>query len=111
MKKILLLLAVALVMLPVAAQASLNLSYQFVGNGDWTLSGVGSTATNVGNLNTTVPTGSTIEKAFLYSSLYSFSSAPAAPTVTFGGTAYSGAQWTPLTVVNSPGLLSAGLPD
>ena len=42
MKKILLLLAVALVMLPVAAQASLNLSYQFVGKGNWSLSAVGS---------------------------------------------------------------------
>ena len=71
MKKMLLVFALmlALVALGGQAQASLNLSYQFVGTGDWSLSGVGSNNTPVGSMNVTIPAGSTVQKAFLYSSM------------------------------------------
>lgn len=50
------------------AKASLSKSYQFNGNGNWTLDAVGGNSTPVGDLDIFVPAGSTIEKAFLYSS-------------------------------------------
>ena len=99
MKKILLLLAVALVMLPVAAQASLNLDYQFVGKGNWSLDAVGSNNTPVGDIQAVVPVGSTVEKAFLYSS--NIFGNTTVPTVSFDGTVYSGALFTSLGTTNS----------
>ena len=51
------------------AHASLAVDYQFNGNGNWSLSAVGSNNNPVGNLQALVPTGSTVEKAFLYSTL------------------------------------------
>jgi hypothetical protein len=73
------------------ANAQLTVNYQFNGQGDWSISGVGSNSTPVGNLEAIVPVGSTIQAAFLYSSQYS---TPTTPDVTVGGTEYSGAAWT-----------------
>jgi hypothetical protein len=76
-----------------AAYAQLTVNYQIIGPYDWSLSAVGSNTDPVGNLQAVVPTGSTVVKAFLYSSQYN----PAfTPDVTFGGTNYSGAAWTAL---------------
>ena len=75
------------------ANAALMPSYVFQGNGNWSLDAVGENTTPVGSLSALVPTGSTIEQAFLYSST-NFNAA--APTVNFDGTVYSGGAWTPL---------------
>lgn len=77
-----------------AAQASLSASYSFSGNGNWSLDGCGSNSSNpVCSIDAVVPSGSTIQAAFLYSTLYTTS---VVPTVTFSGQTYSGAQWTNL---------------
>jgi hypothetical protein len=76
------------------ASATLLTSYQFNGNGNWSLDGVGSNSTPVGNIDAFVPVGSTVEKAFLYSTRTLGNSA--APAVNFDGTSYSGATWTSL---------------
>jgi hypothetical protein len=76
------------------ASAALLTSYQFNGNGNWSLDGVGSNSTPVGNIEAFVPAGSTIQKAFLYSTNVQFSSGT--PTVNFDGTNYSGSAWTSL---------------
>lgn len=75
------------------ANATLTNSYQFVGNGNWSIDGVGSNQTPVGTISAIVPTGSTVEKAFLYSSTHFMTGAP---TVDFDGNVYSGASWTSL---------------
>jgi len=75
------------------AQASLAVDYQFNGNGNWSLSGLGNNNSPTGNLEAIVPTGSTVEKAFLYSTLIprsSFSS------ITFDGTVLNSASFTSL---------------
>lgn len=72
----------------VPAHADLALSYQFNGFGNWSLDAVGSNNTPVGTLDVFVPAGSTVEKAFLYSSLYSLSGHVATPTVQLGGVSY-----------------------
>jgi hypothetical protein len=77
-----------------AAYAQLTVHYQTSGLVDWSLSAVGSNNTPVGNLQAVVPTGSTVVKAFLYSTQYSIST----PDVTLGGTTYSGAAWTALGI-------------
>lgn len=74
-----------------ASHATLSNSFQFVGNGNWSIDGVGSNNTPVGDISAIVPVGSTVEKAFLYSS--TFSNTPA-PSVDFDGTVYSGIDWT-----------------
>ncbi len=74
------------------ANAALLNSYQFNGNGNWSLDAVGGGNTPVGNIDAFVPVGSTIQRAFLYSSL----TANFVPTVNFDGTTYSGASWTNL---------------
>ena len=51
------------------SHASLSLTYQFNGNGNWSIDGVGSNLSPVGTLQAFVPTGSTVQKAFLYSSM------------------------------------------
>jgi hypothetical protein len=53
-----------------SARASLTTSYQFNGNGNWSIDAIGSNNSPVGNLSAVVPLGSTIEKAFLYSTTY-----------------------------------------
>lgn len=52
-----------------SAHASLAVSYQFNGNGNWSIDGVGSNNTPVGTLQAYVPLGSTVQKAFLYTSM------------------------------------------
>jgi hypothetical protein len=92
-----------------AAHAQLlTTSYQVNGFVDWSLSAVGSNDIAVGNLKAIVPTGSTVVKAFLYSSQYS--SFPT-PVVTLDGTTYSGAAWTPLGINPSNSYLEAWRAD
>ena len=76
------------------ASATLLTSYQFNGNGNWSLDAVGSNNTPVGNISALVPVGSTIQKAFLYSTNTAGNSD--IPAVNFDGTTYSGANWTSL---------------
>lgn len=75
------------------ASATLTSSYQFNGKGNWSLDGVGSNDTPVGDISAIVPLGSKIEKAFLYSTTLAGNTVP---TVNFAGTTYSGADWTAL---------------
>ena len=82
------------------ASATLLTSYQFNGNGNWSLDAVGSNNTPVGDIRAFVPTGSKVEKAFLYSSTYSNPNS-FVPTVNFDGTTYSGASWTNLGTTTS----------
>lgn len=51
------------------AHASLSLNYQFNGRGNWSIDGVGSNNTPVGTVQAYVPVGSTVERAFLYTSM------------------------------------------
>jgi len=78
------------------AHASLNVAYQFVGNGNWSIDGVGGNNTPVGTVSANIPVGATVQKAFLYSSMSNISGTLSAPSVTFEGTNYSGAAWTSL---------------
>jgi hypothetical protein len=71
--------------------ATLTNSFQFNGKGNWSIDAVGSNNTPVGDLTAVVPVGSTVEKAFLYSS--TFFTSPI-PTVNFDGTSIS--TWTDL---------------
>lgn len=89
--------------LAISAQAfaSLNVSYQFNGRGNWSLDAVGSNNSPVGNVSAFVPSGSLVQKAFLYSST-NFNSA--VPTVNFDGTLIGGLTWTPLGVTSGAGL-------
>jgi hypothetical protein len=75
------------------ARASLDLAYQFNGHGNWSVDAVGSNNDPVGDVFALVPAGSTVEKAFLYTSQIpgGFS-----PQVSLDGTVYSGADWTDL---------------
>lgn len=50
---------------------SLSGSYTFIGKGNWSLDAVGGSATGGGAIQVDVPTGSKIEKAFLYETTYS----------------------------------------
>jgi hypothetical protein len=77
-------------------RADLTSSYQFNGNGNWSVDGVGGNWTPVGTVQANVPVGAIVEKAFLYSSLWSLAGPIATPAVTFQGTTYSGGQWTSL---------------
>jgi hypothetical protein len=91
------LMAGAALMAVGSAQASLTSFYQFNGKGNWSIDAIGGNTTPVGIVQASVPVGSTVEKAFLYSSLWDV---PTVPTVNFDGTVYSGAAWTPLGVNN-----------
>jgi hypothetical protein len=53
----------------------------------------------VGDVSASVPAGSHVEQAYLFSSKI-FGASANIPDVTIGGTTYSGAQWTGLGVVN-----------
>lgn len=75
------------------AHASLDVSYQFNGNGAWSLNGVGSNDSPVGNITEIIPEGSHIEKAFLYSSVVSNGYMN---SVSFQGTNYSVGDFTSL---------------
>jgi hypothetical protein len=74
-------------------RASLTADYQFNGNGNWSLDAVGSNNTPIGNLRADVPTGSTVVKAFLYSSA---TPDVALGSVTFDGMVLSAASFTNL---------------
>ncbi|WP_166423289.1 PEP-CTERM sorting domain-containing protein [Paraglaciecola sp. 20A4] len=78
--------------------AALTPSYSFNGNGNWSLDGCGSNSTPTCSIDAVVPTGSTIEAAFLYSTGTPNS---AIPTVNFDGTTFSGADWTSLGANNA----------
>lgn len=80
--------------------ASLSLNYQFNGNGNWSIDGVGSNNTPVGLLQAYVPVGSTVQKAFLYSTL---TPSAAMSTIDFDGTSLAAGAFTDLGT-NSVGL-------
>jgi hypothetical protein len=88
-------LAVSTAVAVVAATAHAQLTpfYTVTGNVNWSISGVGSNNTPVGNLQANVPVGSTVLAAYLLSTTYT---AGPTPNVTLAGTTYSGAQWTAL---------------
>ena len=92
-------LIVCLLSSAVFVDASLIESYQFVGNGNWSLDAVGSNNEPVGILQAYVPEGSTVEKAFLYSSKV-FGSTDA-PTVSFDGIVYDATNFTALGLTNN----------
>jgi len=95
-------LVAILLLATMTAQASLSVSYQFVGKGNWSLDGVGSTGNNpVGTIDAMVPPGSTVVKAFLYSSLYS---AVTVPSVVLDGVTIETNAFTALGVNPSYGL-------
>jgi hypothetical protein len=77
----------------VTSRAQLTPFYSVTGDVNWSISGVGSNLTPVGNLQANVPVGSTVIAAYLLSSTYT---AGPTPNVTLGGTTYSGGQWTAL---------------
>jgi hypothetical protein len=85
--------AVGIALTTNAAHASLSNSFQFNGHGNWSLDALGSNDSPVGTLQANVPTGSTVEKAFLYSSLFSNA---ITPTVNFDGTLYGPVDFTAL---------------
>ncbi len=91
-------IAVAMLLGATSAQAALSTSYTFNGKGGWSLDACGSNSTPVCTINAVVPNGSTIEAAFLYSSLIPIT--PIVPTVSLEGTTYSGADWTDLGANN-----------
>lgn len=86
-------LSLSLLLAPALAHASLGLAYQFNGNGNWSIDGVGSNDTPVGTLQAYVPVGSTIQKAFLYSSL---TPSQTLGSVTFDGMTYNSGSFTSL---------------
>ncbi len=74
-----------------SAYGALSTSYTFNGNGNWSLDGCGSNSSNpVCTIDAVVPSGSTVEAAFLYSSMFSTSTVP---SVTLDGVNYSGSDW------------------
>lgn len=75
------------------ASAGLTTSYQFNGLGNWAIDGVGGNTTPVGNIEVSIPEGSTVEQAFLYSSMFSFSGPLTSPTVIFDAMIYSGGDF------------------
>ncbi len=83
------------------AHASLDVSYQFNGNGNWSLDAVGSNSSPVGDISAIVPTGSTVVKAFLYSTM-----TPSQPlnSVTFQGVTLTAASNFTALGANSTGL-------
>ncbi len=85
--------AAVLLMLSMNAQATLSNSYQFNGTGNWSIDAVGSNSSPVGDLTAIIPTGSTIERAFLYLSM---SVTDLTPTVNFDGVVYTNPHWTEL---------------
>ena len=92
------------------ASAQLTPSFTWNGNGNWSLDAVGSNNTPVGDVQADVPVGSTVVKAFLYSSIYTFNASnPSAsvPNVTLDGTTYSGSDWTQLPPDSSVSVLDA----
>lgn len=81
---------VAILAAPIAS-ATLTVEYQFNGRGNWSIDGAGSTGQNY-TLRAMVPTGSTVEKAFLFQTQYDTT----LDNVVFGGTTLSGSDWASL---------------
>jgi hypothetical protein len=78
---------VALLVMAVVVQqagAGLTVHYQFIGKGNWSIDAVGSNNTPVGDISAVVPVGSTVERAFLYSTMTWGYTGPS--TVSFDGT-------------------------
>jgi PEP-CTERM motif len=73
--------------------ASLALNYQFNGHGNWSIDGVGSNNSPTGIVQAYVPVGSTIEKAFLYTTLTPSSSFT---SINFDGTTLNSGSFTGL---------------
>jgi hypothetical protein len=95
MKILRLLLLAATALGAQAATAALTASYQFNGNGNWSIDGAGNNSAAGYELRANVPSGSTVEAAFLYTAKYDFQDGgTAAPVVTFDGITLSGADWT-----------------
>jgi hypothetical protein len=93
-----------------SARAQLTPAFEWSGNGNWSLDAIGSNNSPVGNVLADVPVGSTVVKAYLYSSIYNFNVGdPSAttPDVTLGSTTYSGADWTSLPADSSVNVLDA----
>lgn len=99
---------VAFALLGTSAAASLMSSYQFNGKGNWSLDGIGGNTTPVGDIAALVPVGSTVEKAFLYSSLHSFTGPLVNPTVVFDGTVYGAAEFSSLGSFSPDSMLTLG---
>jgi hypothetical protein len=77
-----------------SAQAGLDLAYQFNGTGSWSVDAVGSNQDPVGSVGALVPAGSTVVKAFFYSSIIPDQNFT--PSVSFDGVTYDAAAWTDL---------------
>jgi len=82
---------------PQVAQTAIIPNYQFNGKGNWSIDAIGSNSDPVGLVTASVPLGSTIEKAFLYSSMTS-GYQNTIPNVQLGSTVYSPASFTPLGI-------------
>jgi hypothetical protein len=102
---------VVLLGLTCTSQAQLTPAFTWSGNGNWSLDAIGGNGTPVGNVLANVPVGSTIIKAYLYSSQYDFSPPFPTPDVTLGATDYSGGAWTQLPVNPSANFLDAWRTD
>ncbi len=86
------------------ADAALIRSYQFNGRGNWSLDAVGSNNTPVGNVQALIPTGSKIEKAFLYSSTFNNT---ILQSIGFDGTTLNSSDFTALGVTGGGNGLQA----
>jgi len=87
------LLVMVLLMFTQVAVASLSNNFQFNGKGNWSIDALGSTSAAIGDLRASIPTGSTVEAAFLYQST---NDNAVVPGVTFGSTLLAGSDWTDL---------------
>jgi hypothetical protein len=90
-------MAGAALMVVGSAQASLSSFYQFNGKGNWSIDAIGTSGT--GTVQASVPVGSTVEKAFLYSSkFYTSDGGGSANAVTFDGVVIPSGSFTDLGV-------------
>lgn len=104
MKTLKALIALSLLTAAPASFAALSSSYQFNGQGNWSIDGAGDGVGAGGGLvesqlRATVPAGSTVERAFLYSSTYF--GAPR-PSLRFGESNLAGQSWTALGLTGGP---------
>lgn len=82
----------------------LSANYTFVGNGNWSLDGVGGGATGGGPVSVVVPAGSHVEAAFLYASTNAISADPST-TLSIGMNSL-GVSFTQIGTVPEPNLAS-----
>lgn len=75
---------------------SLSGSYTFVGKGNWSLDATSGSATGGGEIDALVPTGSRIEKAFLYESTFDASQPAGSVTLSSGSSSVSVSDFTDL---------------